>query len=71
MKFSRCLQIPDFFISVFHLGRYQAKTKIKIPQEMPIYMRYLHQHGGMKIFCTVKQYHSLQKEVSIDIAKRR
>ena len=25
------------------------KTKMKIPQEMSIIMRYLHQHGGMKI----------------------
>ena len=29
---------------------------MKIPQQTPIYMRYLHQHGGMKISDIVKQY---------------
>ena len=29
---------------------------MKIPIEMSIYMRYLHQHGGMKMFHIVKQY---------------
>ena len=32
------------------------KMKLKIPQEISIYMRYLHQRGGMKISDIVKQY---------------
>ena len=32
------------------------KTKLKIPQEKSIYMKYLHQHGGIKISHIVKQY---------------
>ena len=32
------------------------KTKLKIPQETSVYMRYVHQHGGMKISHVVKQY---------------
>ena len=48
------------FLFIFHLGRYKAKAsmkaKMKIPQEMSIYMRYLHQHGGIKISHIIKQY---------------
>ena len=32
------------------------KTKTKIPQEMSIYTRYLHQHDGMNISNIVRQY---------------
>ena len=32
------------------------KTKMKIPQQTPVYMRYLHQNGGMKICDIVKRY---------------
>ena len=32
------------------------KTKMKIPKETSIYMRYLNQHDGVKIFHIFKQY---------------
>ena len=66
-----------FFISlfVFHLGRYQAKanmeTKMKIPQETSIYMRYLNQHGGMKISHIAKQDTQFAERSIYSIAKRR
>ena len=66
------------------MGRYQAKanmdTKMKIPQHTSIYMRYLHQHGRMKISHIVKQYTQLakrsiyrhfKKEVSLGLMQDR
>ena len=55
---------------IAHLGKYEAeknvKTKMKIPQETSIYMRYLHQHGRMKIYPIFSNnIHSLQNKVLV------